>query len=55
MDYNNLREGIVQLITKAETELPNDVIKALNLPITIPNLFPFADNFPSICCGNFAS
>ena len=29
MDYNNLREGIVQLITKAETELPNDVIKAL--------------------------
>jgi fumarate hydratase subunit alpha len=29
MNYNNLREGIVQLITKAETELPDDVIKAL--------------------------
>jgi len=29
MNYKNIEEGIVQLIRKAETELPNDVIKAL--------------------------
>ena len=29
MNYDDLKNGIVQLITKAETELPDDVIKAL--------------------------
>jgi len=29
MDYENIKIGIVQLIKKAETELPNDVIMAL--------------------------
>ena len=30
MDFNNIEKGIVQLIKKAETELPKDVISALN-------------------------
>ncbi|MCK5459423.1 MAG: fumarate hydratase, partial [Thermoplasmatales archaeon] len=29
MDYKHIEDGIVQLIKKAETELPTDVIKAL--------------------------
>ena len=29
MDYNDIKDSIVQLIKKAETELPNDVIDAL--------------------------
>jgi fumarate hydratase subunit alpha len=29
MDYENIKKGIVQLMKKAETELPNDVITAL--------------------------
>ena len=29
MDFDDVTKGIVQLIRKAETELPDDVIKAL--------------------------
>ena len=29
MNYTNIEKGIIQLIKKAETELPTDVIKAL--------------------------
>ena len=29
MDFVNIKNGIIQLIKKAETELPNDVITAL--------------------------
>ena len=30
MDFNNIEKGIIHLIKKAETELPEDVISALN-------------------------
>ena len=29
MDFNNVEQGIIELIRKAETELPDDVIKSL--------------------------
>ncbi|MCJ2513014.1 MAG: fumarate hydratase [Candidatus Thermoplasmatota archaeon] len=29
MDFNNVKQGIIELIRKAETELPSDVIKSL--------------------------
>jgi fumarate hydratase subunit alpha len=37
MDYENIKKGIVQLIKKAETELPNDVIIALKKAYKIEN------------------